>query len=128
LLWLLLVCDDFAVSCLTVCVVLLLVATQNHFIKLKIRLRFLSEKPFSKKETSMPVELTWDGKYDADGRRKSPLKIALPFQTVETVNESVQERQRNMFAAASQAEWRNRLIGVINAMFCPLCCRNLRER
>lgn len=58
----------------------------------------------------MPVELTWDGKYDADGRRKSPLKIALPFQTVETVNESVQERQRNMFAAASQAEWRNRLI------------------
>jgi len=48
----------------------------------------------------MPVELTWDGKYDADGRRKSPLKIALPFQTVETVNESVQERQRNMFAAA----------------------------
>ncbi len=58
----------------------------------------------------MPVELTWDGKYDADGRRKSPLKIALPFQTVETVNESVQERQRNMFAAASEAEWRNRLI------------------
>ncbi len=28
----------------------------------------------------MPVELTWDGKYDADGRRKLPLKIALPFQ------------------------------------------------
>ncbi len=58
----------------------------------------------------MPVELIWDGKYDADGRRKSPLKIALPFQTVETVNESVQERQRNMFAAASNAEWRNRLV------------------
>ncbi len=58
----------------------------------------------------MPVELTWDGKYDTDGRRKSSLKIALPFQTVETVNESVQERQRNMFAAANQAEWRNRLI------------------
>lgn len=58
----------------------------------------------------MPVELTWDGKYDADGRRKSPLKIALPFQTVETINESVQERQRNMFATASEAEWRNRLI------------------
>ncbi len=56
------------------------------------------------------VELTWEGKYDADGRRKSPLKIALPFQTVETVNESVQERQRNMFVAASNAEWRNRLI------------------
>ncbi len=60
----------------------------------------------------MPVELVWDGKYTDDEKkiRKSPLKIALPFQTVETVNESVQERQRNMFAAASQAEWRNRLI------------------
>ncbi|CAN5574143.1 hypothetical protein BH20ACI4_BH20ACI4_27860 [soil metagenome] len=58
----------------------------------------------------MAVELTWDGKYDSDGRRKSPLKIALPFQTVETVNESVQDRQKNLFAAASQSEWRNRLI------------------
>jgi hypothetical protein len=38
----------------------------------------------------MPVELTWDGKYDVDGKRKAPLKIALPFP-VETVNESVQE-------------------------------------
>jgi hypothetical protein len=37
----------------------------------------------------MPVELTWDGKYDVDGKRKAPLKIALPFP-VETVNESVQ--------------------------------------
>ena len=55
------------------------------------------------------VELTWEGKY-RDGKRVAPLKIALPFQTVETVNESVQERQKNLFAAASQAEWRNRLI------------------
>ncbi len=23
----------------------------------------------------MPVELTWDGKYDVDRRRKSPLKL-----------------------------------------------------
>ena len=55
------------------------------------------------------VELTWEGKY-RDGKKAAPLKINLPFQTVETVNESVQERQRNMFAAASEAEWRNRLI------------------
>lgn len=74
--------------------------------KVKLDFAFI----FEIHKNSMPVELTWDGKYDADGRRKSPLKIALPFQTVETVNESVQERQRNMFAAASQAEWRNRLI------------------
>src|ERR1044072_1229423 len=58
----------------------------------------------------MPVELRWDGKYDADGNRKPPLKISLPFQTVETVNESVQDRQKNLFASAGQVEWRNRLI------------------
>ena len=39
------------------------------------------------------VELTWEGKYDADGRRTAPLRLRLPFQTVETVNESAQQRQ-----------------------------------
>ncbi len=34
------------------------------------------------------VELIWDGKYDAQGRRVAPLRLKLPFQTVETVNES----------------------------------------
>lgn len=34
------------------------------------------------------VELIWDGKYDANGKRVAPLRVALPFQTVETVNES----------------------------------------
>ncbi|GJG85149.1 hypothetical protein tb265_03300 [Gemmatimonadetes bacterium T265] len=32
--------------------------------------------------------MTWDGKYDAQGRRVALPPIALPFQTVETVNES----------------------------------------
>jgi hypothetical protein len=32
------------------------------------------------------AELVWQGKYDAGGRRVAPLRIALPFQTVETVN------------------------------------------
>src|SRR2546423_7175603 len=62
----------------------------------------------------MTVEITWDGKYDADGEKRSPLRIALPFQTVETINESVQERQRSlekMFSREDgQGEWRNRLI------------------
>jgi len=40
------------------------------------------------------AELIWDGKYDAEGRRSAPLRVALPFQTVETVNESAQDRQR----------------------------------
>jgi len=39
------------------------------------------------------TELTWDGKYDKDGRKGTPLRVALPFQAVETVNESAQERQ-----------------------------------
>lgn len=58
------------------------------------------------------VELIWDGKYDKDGKRVAPLRVALPFQTVETVNESVQERQRTleMFSAGRPPEWRNRLI------------------
>ncbi len=36
------------------------------------------------------VDLIWDGKYDADGRRTAPPGLKLPFQTVETVNESAQ--------------------------------------
>lgn len=58
------------------------------------------------------VELRWEGKYDKDGKRVAPLRVALPFQTVETVNESAQQRQRtlDLFAAGRDAEWRNRLI------------------
>ncbi len=58
------------------------------------------------------VELRWEGKYDKDGKRVAPLKVALPFQTVETVNESAQQRQRSLefMLAGRDAEWRNRLI------------------
>lgn len=34
------------------------------------------------------TELNWDGKYDKTGRKVAPLRVTLPFQTVETVNES----------------------------------------
>jgi adenine-specific DNA-methyltransferase len=58
------------------------------------------------------VELVWDGKYDAEGKRVAPLRVALPFQTVETVNESAQQRQLtlDLFSAGRDSEWRNRLI------------------
>ncbi|HAW10275.1 MAG: DNA methyltransferase [Candidatus Dormibacteria bacterium] len=58
------------------------------------------------------TELIWEGKYDKDGRKVAPLRVALPFQTVETVNESSQDRQRtlDLFQAAKPSEWRNRLI------------------
>jgi hypothetical protein len=58
------------------------------------------------------TELIWDGKYDANGKKTAPLRVSLPFQTVETVNESAQERQRtlDLFSAGRDPEWRNRLI------------------
>jgi hypothetical protein len=57
------------------------------------------------------TELIWDGKYDAKGQRVAPLRVALPFQTVETINETAQDRDRNLFQHASQEQpWRNRLI------------------
>jgi adenine-specific DNA-methyltransferase len=58
------------------------------------------------------AELIWEGKYDAAGRRVAPLRVALPFQTVETVNESAQDRQKGFqFGSGFREEaWRNRLI------------------
>src|SRR5437762_10091105 len=61
------------------------------------------------------TELIWEGKYDRDGRRVAPLRVALPFQTVETVNESAQDRQKALSLFGSPGayggkEWRNRLI------------------
>ena len=61
------------------------------------------------------AELIWEGKYDANGKRVAPLRVQLPFQTVETVNESVQERQKTLSLFESPGaylakKWRNRLI------------------
>lgn len=58
------------------------------------------------------VELIWDGKYDASGKRTAPLRLKLPFQTVETVNESAQQRQLalDLFNTGRPTAWRNRLI------------------
>lgn len=42
-----------------------------------------------------------------------PLRVALPFQTVETVNESAQERQRSLDLfgrGRSKGDWRNRQV------------------
>jgi len=68
------------------------------------------------------TELLWEGKYKdpADGgagekQKVAPVRIALPFQTIETVNESIQQRQKALDFAAAEPnaqynEWRNRLI------------------
>lgn len=57
------------------------------------------------------TELVWEGKY-RDGKRVAPVRIELPFQTVETVNEGTRERQRtlDLFSRGKPTEWRNRLI------------------
>src|ERR1035437_2544656 len=61
------------------------------------------------------TELIWEGKYK-DGKKVTPVRIALPFQTIETVNESSQQRQKTLDFFASEPaapynkEWRNRLI------------------
>ncbi|MBI4547822.1 MAG: site-specific DNA-methyltransferase [Ignavibacteriae bacterium] len=64
------------------------------------------------------TELIWDGKYKypaaggTGGKKVAPVRIALPFQTIETVNESAEDRRRtlDMFAQGKPTEWRNRLI------------------
>src|SRR6266496_4129912 len=63
----------------------------------------------------LKTELIWEGKYDANGKRVAPLRVQLPFQNVEMVNESAQERQKALSLFESPGaylakEWRNRLI------------------
>jgi len=57
------------------------------------------------------TELIWDGKYK-DEKKQGPVRIALPFQTIETVNEGTEARYHalELFAAGRETEWRNRLI------------------
>src|ERR1019366_3726623 len=57
------------------------------------------------------TELIWEGKY-VDGKRQSAVRVALPFQTIETVNESASDRQRSLelFTTGRETAWRNRLI------------------
>jgi adenine-specific DNA-methyltransferase len=57
------------------------------------------------------TELIWEGKY-RDGKKVAPVRIALPFQDIETVNESAQTRtlQLDLWSRGEEREWRNRLI------------------
>ena len=57
-------------------------------------------------------ELIWEGKYNEDRQLAAPSRVSLPFQTIETVNQSAQERQMSLTAnqRGASGEWRNRLI------------------
>jgi adenine-specific DNA-methyltransferase len=55
------------------------------------------------------AELIWEGKYK-DRQKVAPLRVKLPFQTVETVNESAQERQHtlDLFKLTTRLIWGNK--------------------
>ena len=57
------------------------------------------------------TELIWDGKY-VDGKKTAPVRLALPFQDVETVNESAETRNLmlDLWGRDDERAWRNRLI------------------
>jgi adenine-specific DNA-methyltransferase len=73
------------------------------------------------------TELIWDGKYDKEtGKKVPPVRIALPFQTVETVNESADDRHRtrDLFAEGRDTPWRNHLIWGDKKYVLPPSCRS----
>ncbi|MCS7005826.1 MAG: site-specific DNA-methyltransferase [Cytophagales bacterium] len=59
------------------------------------------------------TELLWEGKYK-NGKKVAPVRIALPFQTIETINESAADRQKRLASLFNQKQdtgnWYNRLI------------------
>jgi type III restriction enzyme len=55
------------------------------------------------------AELVWEGKYDDADRRVAPLRVALPFQTVETVTEQrsdVASTRYQAYLAAGVERWK----------------------
>jgi adenine-specific DNA-methyltransferase len=71
---------------------------------------------FPPAKRAVRAELVWEGKYEDEARikRVAPLRVALPFQAVETVNETAQDRQKFLLLESAvpyrAKEWRNRLI------------------
>src|SRR5205085_11569384 len=70
------------------------------------------------------TELVWPGKYNEDGTRKEVPRVSLPFQVIETINESratreaEKQRQPSLFDIWEGKEgetfedgWKNKLYG-----------------
>lgn len=55
------------------------------------------------------LELLWDGKYDEQGRLRPVERVALPFQTIEVINEP---REKTLLSGmrGEDTGWRNKLI------------------
>lgn len=69
------------------------------------------------------TELVWPGKYNDDGTRKEVPRVHLPFQVIETINQSratreaEKQRQSSLFdiwegkeGDTFEAGWKNKLI------------------
>ena len=56
------------------------------------------------------LELIWDGKYDGQGRLRPVERVALPFQTIEVINEPREMTLESCWSVRQDAEWRNKLI------------------
>ena len=77
------------------------------------------------------TELTWTGKYK-DNKKVAPVRIALPFQTIETVNESAADRQKRLNSLFNQkqetGDWRTASSGATKNMSSQASCPNLPEK
>jgi hypothetical protein len=100
------------------------------------------EKPLKNGEAASMVpiskpELVWPGKYDRDGSRKDVPRIALPFQVIETTNESRATREAEKHEGKTlfdlytgkegetfEAGWKNKLVWGDNL----LVLSSLREK
>ena len=73
------------------------------------------------------TELIWEGKY-VNGKKSAPVRLALPFQDVETVNESAQTRtlMLDLWGRGEEREWRNRLIWGDKKYVLPLAPAGVR--
>src|SRR5438477_7823153 len=76
------------------------------------------------------VELRWEGKYTPDGKKVAPVRLALPFQDVETVNESAQTRNLmlDLWGRNQPGEWRNRLVWGDKKYVLPALCEEFRGK
>ena len=70
---------------------------------------------------TLTTELRWDGKYDAKGNRVMPLRVKLPFQDVETVNESTLSRRTLFRARPTPSPGATDSSGATRSTSCPRC-------
>jgi adenine-specific DNA-methyltransferase len=69
------------------------------------------------------VELLWDGKYTEDHKRIGPIRIELPFQTVEIIQTDPCYHNKKNIPQDAQTQWYNRLIWGDKKYVLPSLCK-----